>query len=131
MVAILAGCGSSTASTAPTANEAEIASMKLATVEWDGVWKGQCSRHRLDWLAPGVESDLLDDFGQTLDPRAHSRYDRLDDPPKFCGTDERWGQSCDVSVKRRALREMGMLADFAKFACARVVCTEQSDCDRP
>jgi hypothetical protein len=131
MVAILGGCGSPTASTAPTANEAEIASVKLARVEWDNAWKGRCLRHRLDWLAPGVESDLLDDFGQKLDPRAYPRYDRLNDIPKFCGADERWGQSCDVNVKRRALHKMGLLADFAEFACDRMICIGQSDCHKP
>lgn len=128
IVAVLAGCGSTTAPLPPQASEAETAGMKLAAVEWDTAWKGQCSRHRLDWFAPGSESDLIDDFAQTLDSSARSKYDRVNDIPKFCGTGERWGQSCDVNVKRLALYETGKLVDFAKFACVRVACTEQSVC---
>lgn len=108
-----------------------MAAMKIARVEWSNAWGGRCSQHRLDWLAPGVENDLLDDFSQKLAPHARADYDRLNDIPKFCGTEERWGQTCDVNVKRTALYQIGKLADYADFACERMVCTEQSVCDKP
>lgn len=131
LLAILAGCGSATESTAPEASDAEIAAMKFAKIEWDNAWQGRCSQHRLDWLAPGVEYGLLDDFAQRLGRRELANYERFNDTRKFCGTDERWGQTCDVNVKRKALHEIGKLADFADFACKRMVCTEQSVCDKP
>jgi hypothetical protein len=99
---------------------------------WSRLLSAQCPSHRIyQWISPGVESALLDDFADKLPRRQSSTYERLANIDRVCGVANRTGQSCDVSVKRHALRQMGLLGSFAQFACARAVCTDFSDCDAP
>src|SRR3954469_18321241 len=74
---------------------------------WLRLLSARCPSHKIsEWISPGVESDLLDDFAGKLPHRRSLTYVRLANVAKVCGVADRWGQSCDVNVKRHALREM-------------------------
>ena len=99
---------------------------------WSRLLSARCPSHHIyEWISPGVESDLLDGFAAKLPLRQSLTYVRLANVNKVCGVADRWGQSCDVNVKRHALRDMRLLGSFAGFACARAVCTDFSDCEVP
>ena len=100
--------------------------------EWSRLLSAQCPSHKIyEWISPGVESDLLDDFAARLPHKQSLAYVRLANVNKVCSVADRMGQSCDVNAKRHTLIEMGLLGGFARFACSKVVCTDFSDCDAP
>jgi hypothetical protein len=99
---------------------------------WSRLLQAQCPSHKIyQWISPGVESDLLDEFAAKLPHKQSVTYVGLANVNRVCGVADRWGQSCDVTVKRHALREMGLLGRFAGFACSRAICTDFSECYVP
>src|SRR4051794_7006317 len=99
---------------------------------WAKSLSARCPGHNIyEWIAPGAESDLIDSYAAKLPRRQSQSYRRLAEVGRVCGAADRWGQSCDVIVKRHTLRQMGLLGSFAGFACSRAVCTDVSDCHVP
>ena len=99
---------------------------------WTSALDARCPSHRIaEWMSPGVEVDLLDTYVATLSKERRRMFQRIANVPKVCNAFFRFGQSCDVNVKRHGVRKLMLLGQFADFACSKAVCTEASDCDPP
>lgn len=95
--------------------------------DWHRELRRQCRTNHVEWISDAEQDELLADFINTLPTATQAKVNAIADYSHRC-SDVRIGFYCEMAVHLDAFIRLGLLKQFAAFACQHYKCSEPALC---
>jgi hypothetical protein len=97
--------------------------------KWRQELRRQCPANHVEWISDPEQDELLAAFVETLPAVTQAKIDAIADYANRC-SNVTIGFYCEMGVHLDAFNRLGLMRQFAVFACRHYKCSEPALCTK-